>query len=38
MIFVEKKEEVETGIYLEAYCPKEYRNFYIKYIIDEKAV
>ena len=38
MIFIEKKEEVDTGIYLEAYCPKQYFNYYKKYIIDEECI
>ena len=38
MIFIEKKEEHETGIYLEAYCPKENFNYYKEYIIDEHAI
>lgn len=38
LIFIEKKEEVDTGIYLEAYCPKQYKNFYLKYIIDETTI
>jgi len=38
MVFVEEKNELEEGIYLEAYCPKEYFNFYKKYIIDEEYI
>ena len=37
-IFIELKEETDTGIYLEAYCPKEYEQLYKKYIIDERIV
>lgn len=38
LIFIEKKEELDTGIYLEAYCPKEYYIYYKRFIIDEKAI
>lgn len=38
LIFVEKKEELDSGIYIEGYCPKTYFNYYKKYIIDEKSV
>ena len=38
MIFIEKKEELEDGIYLEAYCPREYFGYYKKYIVDEKFI
>lgn len=38
MVFIEKKEEHETGIYVEAYCPKENFMYYKKYIIDENAI
>lgn len=37
-IFIEFKEENDTGIYLEAYCPKEYELLYKKYIIDERII
>lgn len=37
-IFIEKKEELDTGIYLEAYCPIEYFNYYKSYIIDENTI
>ena len=33
IIFEIIKSEEEEGIYLEAYCPKEYENYYKKYII-----
>ena len=38
MIFIEKKQETDTGIYFEGYCPKEYFNFYKKYIIEDKFI
>ena len=37
-IFIEKKEELETGIYIEAYCPQKNFHEYRKYIIDETSV
>lgn len=38
LIFIELKKELEDGIYLEAYCPKEYFYSYKKYIIDEEYI
>lgn len=38
LIFIEKKDELDEGIYLEAYCPKQYFHFYKKYIIDKNYI
>lgn len=38
IIFEIIKSEEEEGIYLEAYCPKEYENYYKNYIIEENIV
>ena len=35
LIFEIVKKEEESGLYLEAYCPKEYSRYYNKYVIDE---
>jgi len=35
LIFEIVKKEEESGLYLEAYCPKEYARYYNKYVIDE---
>ena len=38
LLFIDNKEELEDGIYLEGYCPKEYYNYYKNYIIDENVI
>lgn len=38
IIFVEKKEELENGFYIEAYCPQSKFYEYKKYVIDETTV
>ena len=37
-IFIKEKVELDTGIYLKAFCPEEFYAYYKRYIIDKKSI